>query len=475
MLQLYLFLCLLLVKAVMVVSRVQPTPPEDSAAVPVGLAAKGAGYEALGAALVFTPRFVAATVLRAVLLPSAFGLMEAVNAVIVGLIMLSDIGLEQAVVHSRRGDDPRFIDTAWTLQVIRGIILWVVACLLAYPAAALVGEDRLLLLIPVAAFAVVAFGFQSTAEFTLRRQLRPGAVVLLEIVISCVTAAVTVVWAMVAPTVWALVAGSLFNALLHLVSSFVLARIAGHINRLRWDQESRKEIISFGKWITASSAVMFLANWSDRLLAVGLLGAAGAGVYATAMLLAEAVVGLQERILQGVLFPLYARVGREFDRRQLRVTYYQSRLYLDGLTLTISGMLAGLAPWIVDILFEAPYAAASWMFRCLSAGAVFMFLASAGETCLRANGLTKYGLYQQGWRTVSVLVGVPAAYLAFGPDAVVPAAALGQLPAVIGVWPALWRLGVLRPEREVLAILFWLAGFGFGISLLTALTANSPS
>ena len=62
------------------------------------------------------------------LLPEAFGLM----AVITTLLMLfSDIGSGTVIVQSRRGDDKTYLQTAWTLQVIRGIALWLVSILIA--------------------------------------------------------------------------------------------------------------------------------------------------------------------------------------------------------------------------------------------------------------------------------------------------------------------------------------------------------
>ena len=47
------------------------------------------------------------------------------------LNMLSDIGLRQQIIQSPRGDEPVFLDTAWVVQIVRGILLWLVALLLS--------------------------------------------------------------------------------------------------------------------------------------------------------------------------------------------------------------------------------------------------------------------------------------------------------------------------------------------------------
>ena len=43
-----------------------------------------------------------------------------------GVSMFSDVGLRGSVVHHERGDDARFLDTAWTISTLRGGILWII-------------------------------------------------------------------------------------------------------------------------------------------------------------------------------------------------------------------------------------------------------------------------------------------------------------------------------------------------------------
>jgi len=51
----------------------------------------------------------------------------------VGVAMFSDVGIEQSIIHNKRGNDPAFVNTAWTVKVIRGVLMWLVLCLLAAP------------------------------------------------------------------------------------------------------------------------------------------------------------------------------------------------------------------------------------------------------------------------------------------------------------------------------------------------------
>src|SRR6188474_1983100 len=79
-------------------------------------------------------RFGSVYFLPSFLLPEDFGAANTVGFYIVLLTALSDLGIEQAIIQNKRGDDTVFLNTAWTLHVMRGLVLWLGACLLAYPA-----------------------------------------------------------------------------------------------------------------------------------------------------------------------------------------------------------------------------------------------------------------------------------------------------------------------------------------------------
>src|SRR6476646_1258750 len=70
-------------------------------------------------------------VLTRLLVPDMFGIMALVNTFLMGLQMFSDVGIGPSIIQNRRGDDPAFLNTAWTIQVMRGATLWIFSCLIA--------------------------------------------------------------------------------------------------------------------------------------------------------------------------------------------------------------------------------------------------------------------------------------------------------------------------------------------------------
>ena len=66
------------------------------------------------------------------LVPEMFGVMGIVTVILLGLTLFSDVGLLQNVVRSQRGEETRFLNTAWVVQIGRGGILCLVALLISW-------------------------------------------------------------------------------------------------------------------------------------------------------------------------------------------------------------------------------------------------------------------------------------------------------------------------------------------------------
>jgi hypothetical protein len=98
-------------------------------------------------------------------LPEAFGIMALANVLIQGLAMFSDVGIEPALVQHRRGDEPRFYNTAWTVQVLRAsCFAWARACSPGRRRSS-TKEPRLLILLPTA-------GWRGRRRLQFHRPLR---------------------------------------------------------------------------------------------------------------------------------------------------------------------------------------------------------------------------------------------------------------------------------------------------------------
>ena len=127
-------------------------------------------------------RLASNLVMTRLLFAEAFGLMALVQVFMQGLEMFSDLGIGPSLIQNPRANEPDFFRTAWTLQVMRGLILWLVACAAAHPFARFYATPDLAWLIPLAGLSAVLSGLNSSKRFRLQRDLQLGHVTVLEIV-----------------------------------------------------------------------------------------------------------------------------------------------------------------------------------------------------------------------------------------------------------------------------------------------------
>lgn len=140
-------------------------------------------------------RFGSNLILARLLVPEYFGLMSLVNVFIIGLHLFSDIGLGPSIIQNKRGDDPDFLNTVWTMQIIRSVFLWLGSVLIAWPVSKFYNEPQLFLLLPVVGLSTLISGFGSTAPFTLNRHIALGKLAIFELGGQVISVIVMIVWA----------------------------------------------------------------------------------------------------------------------------------------------------------------------------------------------------------------------------------------------------------------------------------------
>ncbi len=248
-------------------------------------------------------RLGANLILTRLLFPEAFGLMAIVTVFLVGLTMFSDVGIGPSISQSKRGDDPDFLNTAWTIQVVRGFALWLVACAIAWPVSWFYGDSALAYLLPVAGIALAIGGFDPTRIETAHRHLLVGRLTVLDLISQSIGIVTMVVLALILQSVSALVLGNLVGVAARLLLTHFF--LPGVPNRFRWEPGAASELIGFGKWIFASTIFGFLSAQGDRAVLGKFLTLSMLGVYNIGYFLASFPILLGYAVTGRVLIPIY--------------------------------------------------------------------------------------------------------------------------------------------------------------------------
>jgi O-antigen/teichoic acid export membrane protein len=300
-------------------------------------------------------RLASNLILTRLLFPEAFGMMAIVSVFLMGLTMFSDVGVGPAIMSSKRGDDPDFLNTAWSIQIFRGVSLWLVALGFTYPISLYYGEPDLIYYLPVAALTLLINGFNPTRLETANRHMQAGKVTLIEVATQVVGIITAVLFAWMLHSVWALVISGIVAALAHLVMLNVF--LPGAPNRLRWEKPAAAELIHFGKWIFLSTVCGFAIGQADKVIIGGYLSLAHFGLYNIAFFLASFPFMLGGMVMRRLLIPIYREsppAASPANFARLR----KMRIAATGALAVLTMILAFGGVWLVHVMYDDRYQAA---------------------------------------------------------------------------------------------------------------------
>ncbi len=383
-------------------------------------------------------RLASNLILTRLLFPEAFGMMALVTVFLTGLVMFSDLGIGPSIMSSARGDEEDFLNTAWTVQILRAIILFFLALALAWPVSLYYGEPDLLHYLPVAALTLIISGLNPTRMDSANRHLRAGRLTMIELgsqVVQVITG-ILLAWAM--GSIWALVIASLVGPLGFLIGLNLF--LAGPRNRLRWERAAAQEIIHFGKWIFLSTFMGFVISQADKVVLGRTLDLGTFGIYNVAWFIASFPMLMGSVVMSRVLIPVYRQsppaVSHENFQRVRRM-----RAFAVGVLLAMVAVLAFTGNWLVGLLYDARYHMAGAMVVLIAAAQIpAIVIMTCDQAALAAGDSRRYFVFS-ALRAVTSTTGIIGGWTVAG----LPGAVIGQALGDLLAWPVLAWL--LRPHR----------------------------
>jgi O-antigen/teichoic acid export membrane protein len=381
-------------------------------------------------------RLASNLILTRLLYPEAFGTMGIVLMVMIGLQMFSDVGLNASIMQSKRGDDPGFLDTAWTIQAMRGGILWLTATLLAYPLALFYNEPMLALYMPVAALALVVTGFNPTRIQQAHRHLEAWRITVADLATQVIGIVIGVVLALLLNSVWALVVAGPLSAVAGLI--IYNMSLPGHKNSLHWDKSSVTELVHFGRWILISTIAGFITLQADKIILAKLIPLEVFGLYNIAFFLASFPFLMGHMVIGRVLIPVY-RQSPPLASPENYARLRQMRFAMTGALTVMVAMLAFGGVWLIDLMYDPRYASAGGIVVLIAISLMPNLIIMACDQAALANGDSKRFFVLTAARAALVVILMLAGLWYFG----LIGAILGQGLANLVVYPVL--VWLVRP------------------------------
>ena len=339
---------------------------------------QGGGIIIIGDLYANVLRLAANLLMTRLLFPEAFGLMLIVNLVLTALAMLSDLGIRGAIIVKHGELEDRYIHTAWTMSVVRGMLLGALALLLAYPISQFYQQDQLFLLMAIVSLAPVIQGFTSPYPIIYEKRVRFGRVVIWNTLNQTLAVGILLVGLLIHPAVWVLALHGVIGSAIAATTSYYL--FPSKRMRFAWDTESAWQIFRVGRWIFVASGLSFLARQGDSLIISKWVTADQLGVFSIALNFAKLVDVIVERFSWSLLFPVYAEMrslegdsGQEHFNAQLR----KVKLVLYAITAPLVLTFSLFGRDVIELLYDPRYHEAGWMLEIMAAGSAFFAAGAA--------------------------------------------------------------------------------------------------
>jgi O-antigen/teichoic acid export membrane protein len=366
-------------------------------------------------------RLVGSLVLTRLLVPEMFGIIALAAGIHAVISLLSDIGLRQTIIHSARGDTPAMLNTAWTVQVLRGgvvlltcaaigLLLWLARIDRWLPSGSVYAAEELAGVIAIGGLAGAILGFQSTKALAANRNLDLKRLTLIEVLSQIAALVLMIALAWWTRSIWSIVMGGIVAAAVTVWLSH--AWLPGKPNWFAWDRESLRELFGYGRWVLFSSILYTLATNADRFFLGGWVSPTTLGLYALAFNLAFLIEGAGARLFSSVAMPAFSQVLRTEPGR-FREIYFRMRLPFDLVFVGSAGFLFASGNVIVEFLYDDRYREAGPMLQTLSFGLIVARYGLAGSAYL-ALGEPQALTWLSFVRLTAIVVIVPLGFYSFG-------------------------------------------------------------
>ena len=303
-------------------------------------------------------------VLARLLSPADFGLVAIAMSVIMITEAVLELPLWQALV--RLPMTRPHLDTAFTLGLLRSLVVVLILFAIAWPAARIYGEDRLIPLICALAFAPASRSLGSAGMIEYAKNLDFSREFVLEFTGKIVAFIISVSLAWWTRSYWSLAAGTIAAPITMVILSYVLAPYRPMLTLQKW-----RAFASYLGWSSASQAVNAF-NWQiDQLLLGRLVSPIELGRFSMAANLAILPSQVIVSRVQSPLMVAFSHIRK--DRHRLTRAYQNSATTMVAAGIPLMVGTSMVSEPLVRLILGGQWVEAAPILRWLSLAAIPIF------------------------------------------------------------------------------------------------------
>ena len=290
----------------------------------------------------------AASILKVIILarllsPAEFGVMGVALLVTTWVQYFSELGFTAALIH-KQGDIRPYLNTAWTIQLVRSAGLTILVIAVAPLVGWAFNEASATAVLQVLAIQLLLQGLTNPAVVFLRKELDTRREFVWRATGVVAGLAVGIPAAFVLRSVWALVLSLLAASLAETIASYW---VKPYMPWFQVDWAKARELTRFGRWIFSFRAVGFFTGNLDSLVVGKVLGATQLGLYQMAFQMAVVPTATFGVHLHGVMFPAFAKLA---DDRSRRGAFLRALGIVSSIVIPVGLFFTVFGDFFVDLL-----------------------------------------------------------------------------------------------------------------------------
>lgn len=325
--------------------------------------------------------FLSTVILARLLVPEDFGLVALAAGILAIVNSFTSMPVSTALVQREDIADD-FYNSAWTIGVIRSVLVALVMAVAAWPIASLYQDMRLFPVLLLMAGGVFFSGAANPKMVVFVRNMSFWQDAINNVVAKLVSLVAVVALALLWRSYWALVIGGIVSQFVSLILSYAWLPY-----RPSFTLSRARELIGFSWWMTCSDVVNTV-NWKmDPLILGGLTSRANLGLYTVGGDLAALPTREAMAPLTQSLFAALSRIKNDLERSRRAVSAGQALIFFVALPVGLG--FSYLADPLVRIVLGEKWSGAVFVVQALSILYALQTLAAVANPLALAHGKTR--------------------------------------------------------------------------------------
>ena len=254
--------------------------------------------------------FVKIAVLARLLVPSEFGLFGIASLVLALLEILTDTGIN-AILIQDEFKIKKYLNTAWTLSIIRGFLISLMIITFAYPVSNFFNAPQAFKLLLLISVAPLIRGFINPLIIRFQKELEFNKEFFIRTSVFLIDALISIYFAYVLRSAVSIIYGLIAGIILELIISFILIKPTPSF---KLEKEKVKNLIRRGKWITASGIFEYIFYNIDDILVGKMLNISALGYYQMAYKISTLPISESSEVVSKVTFPVLVKISDDKER-----------------------------------------------------------------------------------------------------------------------------------------------------------------